>query len=158
MIVDNNISAKAFRIVHSITAIPTPPGSKAPLRLRLNATSIFPGIKARVIEVPHSDITVSGFLFRPLVKLSTEERLELRIEDRRKHEVAKTQILTLPFRQASYWIWRGIKELKDVLWKDRFIFLHVKGRNGVWKLDKTPAWVLDEGRALDRLVKHRIGI
>ena len=42
------------------------------------------------------------------------------------------------------------------MWKEGFIYIQVKGRNGSWKLDKRAAWALDEGRAVDRLVKHQL--
>lgn len=38
-----------------------------------------------------------------------------------------------------------------------FHYLHVRGNNRVWKMDKDPAWALDDGKALDKLVKIKLG-
>lgn len=45
---------------------------------------------------------------------------------------------------------------KSIIWKDDFIYMQVAGRNGTFKLDRNAAWALDDGRALDRVVKHRL--
>ena len=68
----------------------------------------------------------------------------------------RTNLMTVPFRQANYLIWRAFQALKRVLTKEGFIYVQIKGRNGTWKLDQDAAWILDDGRALDRLVKHRL--
>ena len=52
---------------------------------------------------------------------------------------------------------RGFNGIKRAFTNDDFYFLHVKGNNRVWKLAKDPAWALDDGKALDRLVKIKLG-
>jgi len=69
---------------------------------------------------------------------------------------AKTNLLTLPFRQASYWMWRGFIGVRRAFTSEGFNYLHVKGYNRVWKLDREPAWALEDGKALDKLVKIKL--
>lgn len=70
---------------------------------------------------------------------------------------AKTNLLTLPFRQANYWMRRGFVGVRRALSSKGFHYLHVRGNNRVWKLDKDPTWALDDGKALDKLVKIKLG-
>ena len=46
--------------------------------------------------------------------------------------------------------------IKRAMFKTDFIYVQVKGRNLTFKLNRDAAWALDDGRALDRLVKHRL--
>ena len=62
-------------------------------------------------------------------------------------------ILSLPFRQAYFFIWRGFHGVKKALTNQGFLKLHVKGNNITWKLEHRAAWALDEGQVLDKLVK-----
>lgn len=110
-----------------------------------------------VVEVPLRDVTLSS----PICNNNTEQKMEVLIkeitdrEERLKASV-KTNLLTLPFRQANYWMWRGFVGVRRAFTNEGFHYLHVKGHNRVWKLDSDPAWALDNGKALDRLVKIKI--
>ena len=93
---------------------------------------------------------------------NNEQKVEAAIKEITRREerlraFAKTNLLTLPFRQAAYWMWRGFMSVRRAFTNERFHYIHVKGHRRVWKLDSDPAWALDEGRALDRLVKVKIG-
>ena len=62
-------------------------------------------------------------------------------------------ILSLPFRQAGFWLGRGFSGIKKAFTNQGLLKLHVKGNNTSWKLEHRAAWALDEGQALDKLVK-----
>lgn len=105
---------------------------------------------------PQYDVVLSDHAFIQPVKLSPAELIAARKEEERRRELERSRILTLPFRQASHWMWRGFMVFKSIIWKDDFIYMQVAGRNGTFKLDRNAAWALDDGRALDRVVKHRL--
>ena len=46
--------------------------------------------------------------------------------------------------------------MKHVFFGDKFIHLTVKGKDGYWKVNNEAAWVLDDGRALDRLTEKKL--
>ena len=149
--------AKAYRIVRTITALPRQPNSvQQPLLLRIDNAAVFPGIRPRSVVVPHNDIVLSEYAFIQPVKLSPAEVMAERMEVERKLAYLRARVLTLPFRQANYWTWRGFMAMKSIIWKDDWIYLQVVGRNKSFKLDRNAAWALDNGRALDRVVKHRL--
>lgn len=102
------------------------------------------------------DVTISAPLYGHEKRLSANTAAEARRRLEKMRELNKTRILTLPFRQASYLTWRAYRGLKDIMSPNQFIYLHVKGKNGVWKIDQTAAWALDEGKAIDKLVKHTL--
>ena len=84
--------------------------------------------------------------------------MEDRVADQRRRqqeqEFLESRRLTLPFRQGAYWIRRAFQNLQGVFFDEAFLFLKLKGKTGVLKLDRNPAWALDEGRAFDGLVRH----
>jgi len=126
------------------------------LLLRIDNAAMFPGIRPRSVVAPQHDVVLSDHAFTQPVKLSPTDLLAARKEEERRHELERSRILTLPFRQAGYWMWRGFMVFKNIIWKDDFIYMQVVGRNGTFKLDRNAAWALDDGRALDRVVKHRL--
>jgi len=110
-----------------------------------------------VLEVPPGDVTLSS----QLCSGNAEQKIESLIKEMTDREEklkasAKTNLLTLPFRQANYWMWRGFIGVRRAFTNEGFHYLHVKGQNRVWKLDSDPAWALDDGKALHRLVKVKI--
>ena len=105
---------------------------------------------------PYSNVVFSAHLSKAELKLTPAELAHVRDQQAKMREIEKSRILTLPFRQASYWLWKAFEAFKKVWSKDGFIYIRVKGMNGTWKLDKNAAWALDDGRALDRLVKHEL--
>jgi len=119
---------------------------------------VLPFRQPKVVKVPHNDLTVSLRLYND----NAEQRIEAEIEQMTQREerlqaFAKTNLLTLPFRQAGYWMWRGFMGVRRAFTNEGFIYLHIKGYNRVWKLGSDPAWALDDGKALDKLVKLKIG-
>ena len=130
--------------------------SKQPLRLQIDNVATLPKFRPKSIVAASSDIIFSEFLFITPIKLSPAEKRAAQQQEDRKREREKSRLLTLPFRQASYWMWRGFLSIKKALWKNDFIYVQVKDCNMPFKLDRDAAWALDDGRALDRLVKHRL--
>ena len=126
------------------------------LLLRIDSAEMLLTLRPKPVVAPHHDVILSEFLYRAPTKSSTAEFVAARREEDRWREIAKKNLMTLPFRQASYWIWRGFVLMKNVVWKDDFIHVQVVGKNGTFKFDRNAAWALDDGRALDRLVKHRL--
>lgn len=125
--------------------------------LQIERTSTVPFKQSVVLEVSPTDVTLSSHLCND----NAEQRIEALIEEMTEREEQlraseKTHIMTLPFRQANYWMWRGFMGVRRAFTNEGFHYLHVKGQNRVWKLDSDPAWALDGGKALDRLVKVKL--
>ena len=111
----------------------------------------------RVVIVPPSDVTLSQRLFDESDGKKLEARIkELTQEEERLEAFAKTDFLTLPFRQGAYWTKRTYMAVKSALISDRFHHIHIKGYNRVWKLNNNPVLALDGGKALDNLVRIKI--
>ena len=117
---------------------------------------MLPRLKPATVTVSPSDVILSSYLYQDEVKRTPAEAAEIQRRLAKMKEIEKTRIMTLPFRQASYWIWRAVQALKRMCSNEGFIYVQIKGRNGTWKLDQNAAWMLEEGRALDRLAKHRL--
>lgn len=126
------------------------------LLLRIDSANMLPKLGPRPILAPYQDITFSEHIFIASAKASKAEIMAARKEEERERDMARKRILSLPFRQASYWTWRGFMVVRNFFWKDEFVYVQVKSKNGTLKLNRNPAWALDDGRALDRLVKHRL--
>ncbi|MCJ1254737.1 hypothetical protein MMC24_002553, partial [Lignoscripta atroalba] len=141
-----------YRIVRTITALPPKSGAvPTPLLLRIENARMLPGFRPKAVSVPHNTVVLSAQLLASEMKLRPVELAEVRQQQAKMREIEKSRILTMPFRQASYWLWKAFEGLKRIWSKDGFIYIRIKGRNGTWKLDRNAAWALDDGRALDRL-------
>lgn len=122
--------------------------------LKIDYSALVPGFGRRSISVPPQEVSRTGSLYHPQVQLTRQQRLDLAWEKQRNHEIARSKILTLPFRQAGYWISRGFKRIRNVFSEQEHIYLYITGRRGPWKLHSDPVWMLEEGKVLDALVKH----
>lgn len=148
---------KPFRVVRSITALPSPAKSGTrELMLRVDAQPTLPGRPPASIVVPSGDVKISSPLFERIEKLSVAESIEARRRLDKLHESKKTRIMTFPFREAGYFTWRLFRALRTMLSAEQSVYLRVKGRNGVWKLNQNAAWALDGGKAIDRLIKNTL--
>lgn len=133
------------------------PGSR-PLLLQIERTPILPFKQPKLVVVPPGDVTMSSHIFNDDAEQKLEATIaEIARREERLRAFAKTNILTTPFRQAGYWMQRGFIGIRRAFTSEGFHYLHVRGNNRVWKVDKNPAWALDDGRALDRLVKIKLG-
>lgn len=73
----------------------------------------------------------------------------------RMRELNKTRIMTLPFRQMGFLIGKGLRNVSTMFRSDQFILLKIKG-GGVWKINGRAAWALENGKAIDKLVKANL--
>ena len=106
--------------------------------------------------VAPSDVILSEPIHIDLSVMTAAETASVKRRLAIIYELDKTRIMTRPFRHLNYFLWRGYQSLKQVFSLQGFIDLRIKGKNGSWKIDRNAAWALDDGRALDKLVKHRI--
>ena len=148
-------------MVRAISCLPSSaksrPGSRS-LLLQIERTPVIPFKQRKLVTVPPGNVTISSCMFND----DAEQKLEATIakiarREERLSAFAKTNIHTLPFRQTGYWMWRGFIGIRRAFTNEDFHFLHVRGNSRVWKLAKDPAWALDDGKALDRLVKIKLG-
>ncbi|KAA6416052.1 MAG: hypothetical protein FRX48_00771 [Lasallia pustulata] len=147
----------ARRIIRTITAIPSSTGPRSrTIHLQLECAPMLPRLKPATVTVSPSELILSSYLYQDEVKRTSSETAEIRRRLAKMKEMEKTHLMTLPFREASFWIWRAFLALKRVFSKEGFIYVQIKGRNGTWKLDQNAAWMLDDGRAIDRLAKRRL--
>lgn len=116
-----------------------------------------PLISPQSVSVPSADVSISSPLFTGNDDQILAEMAELQRRKERANAFDNNGgLLTLPVRQASYWMGRSIAAVKKALFNEGFLKLHLKGRNITWKLEKDADWALDDGQALDKLVKIRI--
>lgn len=110
-------------------------------------------LKPRTVEAVPGDITFStrAHVEQPS---SAAQAAELRRYQEDMRKIERTHILTSPFRKMSYLMWRMFRGLRRVWTREGFVYVKIKGKNGTWKFDRLGGWALDEGRGLDRLVKH----
>ncbi|KAI9755374.1 MAG: hypothetical protein M4579_004303 [Chaenotheca gracillima] len=156
------------RIIRSISAIPlrspsahsltTPRG--APLNLEIELFPVLPGISPRRrIIIPPSSFNLSSRLYQPYadpeaaLRYITPREAALAREAEIKYD--REHIMTVPFRHLSQALFKVFVSLRRVWTREGFTRVFVQGRKGVWKLDAGGGWAMDEGRALDRLVKIR---
>ena len=148
-------------MVRAISCLPSsanPSLGSRSLLLQIERTSVLPFKQRKLVIVPPGDVTISSPVFNDDAQQKLEAAIaEIAWREERLRAFAKTNLLTLPFRQAGYWIWRGFVGIRSAFTVGGFHHLHVRGNNRVWKMDKDPAWALDDGKTLDKLVKIKLG-
>lgn len=146
---------KPMRIVRAVTALPSSSKSDAQsLLLQIENVALIPGKGPSSMVVASKDVTLSSSIYSKNNSFSEEDELEIR---RRKVEIRKldrVRILTAPFRHLNYLMWRVFKGFKSLIATEGFIYMQIKGKRGSWKISRNSAWALDNGKAIDRLVKH----
>ena len=148
-------------MVRAISCLPSSP--KAGLRsrsllLQIERVQTLPFKQPKLVTLPPGDVTISSHVFNDNAEQKLEATIaEMARREERLHAFAKSNFLTLPFRQAGYWMWRGFMGIRSAFTGGRFHNLHIRGNFRVWKMDKDPEWALDDGRALDKLVKIKLG-
>lgn len=143
-------------IVKSIRAIPAEPASQlARVNLEVAVKSTLPLVKPRLMVVPVADVALKSRIVAPAEFLTrTEEAERKREEARRKEEKRKYEMAHLfsaPFRHAARGARSAFRGAAQLFTGTGFGTLKVGG--STYRLDVTNAWMLDEGKALDRLVK-----
>ena len=122
--------------------------------LRIETTVKIPGMRPTPIIVAPSRVTISSPLYGRGNRLSASTAAEVRRRLEAMREENRKRILTMPFRKASHLVWRIFNGMRNILSSEQFVYLYISGRNGVLKIDQNAAWALDEGKAIDKLVKH----
>lgn len=155
LFLDTKLFPKPMRIVQTINALPSTwkPGSRA-LQLQIERADLLRRKKPSSLVVAAEDVTLSSPMFQNDDRLSEAEILEIRWRQNQIKESNKTRIMTAPFRHANYFMWRALRGAKAFFSNEGFIYMRVNGKNGVWKINRSAAWSLENGKALDRLVKH----
>lgn len=145
------------RLIRTITARPsaTHPGTLL-LDVELRKMLPIPFFPARVISAAPEDVALDHRLWTPPpANLSAHERMLLRKEEearRAEHlRYERERLLSAPFRHANRAFFNLFQAIARTWSRAGFLKLDVKGQ--VYKLDISGGWALDEGRALDRLVK-----
>lgn len=146
---------KPTRIVQTINALPSTwkPGSRS-LQLQIERAVLLRRKQPPPLVVAAEDVTLSSPMFQSDTRLAEAEHLEISQRQNKLKELNRTRIMTAPFRHAGYFIWRAFRGAKIFLSNEGFIYMRVNGKNGVWKINRNAAWSLENGKALDRLVKH----
>ena len=104
--------------------------------LKVETARVFPGLRPNVLVLPHDGLLASSRLYRPASQSA--------LGDGRR----------VGYQKSTNWLWLGFKNIQGFFTDKRFIFLKAKDKSGAWKLDQNPAWALDNGKALDALVRH----
>lgn len=143
-------------IVKSIRAIPAEPASQlARVNLEVAVKSTLPLVKPRVMVMPVADVALKSRIVAPAEFLTRAEESDRRKEEarakeeKRKYEMA--HLFSAPFRHAARGARSAFRGAAQLFTGSGFGTLKVGG--STYRLDVTNAWMLDEGRALDRLVK-----
>lgn len=149
---------RPYRVVRSIQALPMTSGKGVlSLHLQVESAPLFPGIRPRTVSVPADSVILSEHLHS-----DTYGGIPLRLLELRRQRLEKAKrlgegsFLLLPFRQLGFHLWNGWQALKGSFLSEPFIYLRAKGYHGTWKVGKEAGWALDEGRAIDRIVKTRM--
>lgn len=121
---------------------------------QIDCARIFPFVKPASVRAPYGTLIANGRIYSPEPKETIARRVAMREEKERERQKALSHIMTLPFRQASYWTGRGFKNMQTMFSDDRFIYLFIDGKKGKWKYDREPVWALEDGKVLDAFVKH----
>ncbi|KAI1467242.1 uncharacterized protein F4812DRAFT_460089 [Daldinia caldariorum] len=128
-----------------------------PVRLQIEARRSvpFPGVPLRRIQVDPSDVVMKAPLYNRKAPLSEYEKMQLKKQEeaRRKQEreYEMNHLMTAPFRHAKQAFGLLFRNFRRGLTGEGFAPIYVNGTK--YKLDITSAYVLEEGRALDRIVK-----
>ncbi|KAL8923346.1 MAG: hypothetical protein Q9172_003187 [Xanthocarpia lactea] len=150
---------RPFRIIKTIQAVPITltPNQKS-LHLQIESTRMFPFIKPKTVSIPVNDATLSRPLFLERSHGQSSNTLEARrrLEAEKLRKLWQGNFFLLPFRQLGFHLSKGFRGLKDAFMKNPFIYLRAKGFTNSWKLDKETGWALDDGRAIDRIIKTRM--
>ena len=153
------------RLIKTITAIPSSKsltkgsGAPGPLAIEVELRKMFPVpfFPARKIVTSREDLTLNHRLYVPAVnsRQSAAERLEARRRmEREQDEERAKSIWTAPFRHANKAFYDMFKAMSRAWTREGFLQLGIKGQS--YKLDVSGGWALDEGKAIDRLVKLKL--
>jgi hypothetical protein len=153
------------RLIKTITAIPPPQalakgaGRQGPLKIEIELRKMFPlpFFPARKITGSMEDLTLNRRLYAPIVegRMTAADRVAMqrRLEREQQEERSKS-ILTAPFRHANKAFHNMFRAMGRTWSREGFLQLEI--RRQAYKLDVTGGWALDDGKALDKLVRVKL--
>ncbi|KAI9724867.1 MAG: hypothetical protein M1812_000143 [Candelaria pacifica] len=142
------------RLIRTITAIPvhsTPPAIS--LRIDLRRTIPLPYLKPKVLIVKPSEFILSSRLAGPSTEDLSLANKKARQSEERARDLDRRRIMTAPFREMGRAMRRAWGFLIGIWTREGFLKVHIQGKFGHWQLDREGGWALENGKALDKLVK-----
>ncbi|KAI8966834.1 hypothetical protein F5Y11DRAFT_5557 [Daldinia sp. FL1419] len=125
------------------------------LEIEVRRSVPIPGLPLRRIQVDPNDVVMKAPLYNRKAPMSEYEKMlqkkqeELRRKQEREYEM--NHLMTAPFRHGKQVFGQLFRSFRRGLTGEGFAPIIVNGVK--YKLDITAAYVLEEGRALDRIVK-----
>ncbi len=157
-------------IIRKITAMPHPAlkaaGTVSPnlaknatpelqIEVELRKMLPIPFFPARKMSVRPEEIQIRHVLAKPEVKRTALELKAIQMQEVAKKEAAleyeRTHVMSAPLRHLSRAFFDLFTGIRRAWTREGFTDIYVKGYR--YKLDVSGGWVLESGRALDRLVK-----
>lgn len=145
------VTAKAEQAKMEQSAVPA-----SDIVLELKLRRMLPILPAKVVTVRPDECALNMPVYYPVSALTPQQKqaLDSRNAQLRKLEQEdekKKSILTAPFRHFSKAMFALMKNTQRIWTRDGFLEVRAQGKK--YKLDITGGWALDEGRAIDRLIK-----
>ncbi|KAI1246747.1 hypothetical protein MGN70_010628 [Eutypa lata] len=131
--------------------------STAPVLLEIKArrTTPFPFLPLKRMQISPSEVVMKARLFNPRPLPLPSERAASRVDEERRRRAAqqyeRDHLMTAPFRHGAWAAGTVMASLRRGLTGEGFAPIEVAGAK--YKLDITRGYALDEGRALDRVVR-----
>ncbi|POS83336.1 hypothetical protein EPUL_005156 [Erysiphe pulchra] len=150
-----------LRMIRNMTAVPKIVNDKSILEIEIELKKMLPlpFFAPKVISVAPNEIFIPSFLVRPITpRISQSEQRRHRAEEilRRQQELEyeRSHIMSAGVRH----LWRAISKVctgifratQRAFTRDKFVEMRIRGK--IYKLDLDGGWVLDNGKAIDRLV------
>lgn len=123
--------------------------------LQIEPIQLIPLWKRAPFMISLEDASLSSPLFDRDNVLFRAADAESNRRYERMRELNKTRIMTLPFREMGFLVGKGLRNIGTMFRSDQFILLKIKGR-GIWKINGRAAWALENGKAMDKLVKANL--
>ncbi|KAI4161394.1 MAG: hypothetical protein L6R39_000066 [Caloplaca ligustica] len=149
---------RPYRIIETINTLPvTSKKGTRTLHLQLVSSPLFPGIRPRTVSVPADYVVLSAPLASEKSGGVPLRLLELRHKRAEKaRNLREGSLISLPLRQLRFHLGNAWQALKGAFTNSAFIYLRAKGHYASWKVAEEAGWALDEGRALDRIVRSKV--
>ncbi|KAI0850955.1 hypothetical protein F5Y00DRAFT_231257 [Daldinia vernicosa] len=149
------LPARSFKTPNTAAKTATPESLPVRLEIEARRTVPFPGVPLRRIQVDPNDVVMKAPLYNRKAPPSDYEKMlmkkqeEVRRKQEREYEM--NHLMTAPFRHGKQAFSMLFKNFRRGLTGEGFAPITINGVK--YKLDITSAYVLEEGRALDRIVK-----
>ncbi|KAI0115058.1 hypothetical protein F4814DRAFT_418116 [Daldinia grandis] len=149
------LPARSVQVSNPAAKTATPENLPVRLEIEARRTVPFPGAPLRRIQVDPSDVVMKAPLYNRKAPPSDYEKMlmkkqeEVRRKQEREYEM--DHLMTAPFRHGKQVFSMLFKNFRRGLTGEGFAPVTINGVK--YKLDITSAYVLEDGRALDRIVK-----